>query len=271
VVELSRDPVAKALAVMRWLVDEGPRVCGTRQVAAVLSVSPSSAHRILHGLAAAGLLEAKHDGFCLSAEFYRLAAKATSRSPIQQIAVPILEAVVAECDETAALCLYSRRRRAVTFAALCESSQPLRHVIEPHTWSPLHAGASGLAILACLDDDEVRAIARATGLPALTEDTITDVEELLCELAPIRKRGYAISRGQRVPGAVGIAAPVFAADGEVVGDLVVTIPRSRYRESRRKQLADLVRRFAALGTQQLGGTLAGRPAGTRSSADAATR
>ena len=52
-------------------------------------------------------------------------------------------------------------------------------------------------------------------LEPLTPRTTTDPNELRERLAAIRREGFAISLGETVPGAAGLAAPIFNADGSV--------------------------------------------------------
>jgi DNA-binding IclR family transcriptional regulator len=42
----------------------------------------------------------------------------------------------------------------------------------------------------------------------------------------VRRRGFAVSEGEKLPGAQGIAAPVFGPDG-IVGCLCITAPKGR--------------------------------------------
>jgi DNA-binding IclR family transcriptional regulator len=64
-------------------------------------------------------------------------------------------------------------------------------------------------------------------------------------LAAIRARGYALSFGQRIPGAVGLFAPVFAADGQVAGSIGYTIPEQRFRRASEAALSRRIRELAA--------------------------
>src|SRR5581483_2403023 len=57
---------------------------------------------------------------------------------------------------------------------------------------PLHATASGKAILAHMSDSELVRLSREKGLPALTSKTITNFSDLKAHLAEVRVRGYAI-------------------------------------------------------------------------------
>ena len=129
---------------------------------------------------------------------------------------------------------------------------PLRYVIELNRWFPVTAGASGLSILSFLPDAEIDSILKKR-LVAHTPNTIVDPKRLRMELSAIRKRGYAISRGQRELGAVGIGAPIFGHDAEVVGDLVITSPEQRFDRRKVDMLGRLVRSHADLITQNLGG------------------
>jgi IclR family transcriptional regulator, acetate operon repressor len=109
-----------------------------------------------------------------------------------------------------------------------EALHPLRYVVDLHRWLPLHAGATGLAILAYLPEEERQRIYSA-GLDALTPATIVSATDLEKELEQVRRRGYALSMNQRVQGAVGFAAPVFDSTGMVCGDVCVTLPEQRFQ------------------------------------------
>ena len=90
----------------------------------------------------------------------------------------------------------------------------------------LHHTAGGKSVLAHMPDEEVRAIIDETGLPAATENSITDEGEFFDELDKIRDRGYAVNRGESTPGVVAVAAPVIP-DETVLGACAVTGPQHR--------------------------------------------
>jgi len=95
----------------------------------------------------------------------------------------------------------------------------------------LHTTAMGKAILAELPAEERDAIVDRHGLPAVTENTITDRDELLAELDRVRERGYAIDNEERLPGIRCVAAPIATDDG-VVGALSISAPRRRMSDER---------------------------------------
>lgn len=63
----------------------------------------------------------------------------------------------------------------------------------------------------------------------------------------IRKDGYIHAVSDRVPGLVGVSAPVFKGNGQLVGALTLTVPESRFKN----QFVDDLRASAALLCQQL--------------------
>ena len=105
---------------------------------------------------------------------------------------------------------------------------------------PLHAGATGKAILAHLGADERQAVIHDVGLPRFTGTTITSAAELKKELDKIRKLGYAESHGETVEGTHGIAAPIFSPSGRIVGSIGVSVPKLRAEEENRQRLIRLV-------------------------------
>lgn len=247
-----RNLPSRVLEALSWLVEHGGARVSVREMATALGLPPSGAHRVLAALCEGGLVQQEADKrYALSAELYRLAHIATGRAPVERAALPHMRELVAHCNETVVLGVYDAQRRALSFAAAVESNQPLRYALRMDSWMPLHAGASGLAILAFLPAD-VQAEVLTERLPAVTGDTILDAQRLAEELQRVKSQGYAISRGQRIPDAVGLAAPVFGATGEVIGDIVLTIPATRFDATREGELAAQLMSCAARISSDLG-------------------
>ena len=226
-----RNPVSKVLAVLGWMIESAPDWVGVRELSTAMEISPSSAHRLLSALVTAGYVQQNPATarYALGLEFLRLSHLASARLPLQRIALPHMRMLVDSCNETALLGSYDPARREMIFLASVDSSHSLRYVVELDRWAPVHAGASGLAILAFLGDTERRAILEGPSLRPLTSDTLGKLE-LTVELGKVTRQGYAISHGQRIPGAVGLAAPIFGPEGSVVGDVCLTIPKQRFSE-----------------------------------------
>lgn len=99
------------------------------------------------------------------------------------------------------------------------------------TWVHMHCNSGGKAILAHLPREEVDEIIDEHGLPARTENTITDREALYEELARIREQGYALNRSEDLKGVHAIGIPLTF-EGEIKGALSIAGPAHRLPEER---------------------------------------
>lgn len=242
-----RDPLTKGLMLLKWLFEEARGSVGVSEAAAALDLPAPSTHRLLSALCDSGLVErTEEDGrYRLSLELFRLARKVADRTPIREIALPHLRELVDACHETAFLSLYDRSRQEMMMITSVESPHPLRYFIELNRWLPVYVGATGLSIMAFLPEAERQAITARTRLAALTDRTITDRYRLEAEIEKIQAKGYACSHGQRVQGVVGLAVPLFDINGEVIGNIGVTMPEQRFQPSNEPDLARLVKTCVA--------------------------
>lgn len=71
-----------------------------------------------------------------------------------------------------------------------------------------HCRAAGKALLAQLDDRQVREILGRVGMPRVTPATITNPDEFIAQLAEVRREGIAHEIGEMEEGVVCLAAPI---------------------------------------------------------------
>lgn len=214
-------------------------------LAGAANLPPSTAHRLLKLLQNQGFVEsdAQTRRYRPGVELYRIGAVLASRMPIIALAMPILQDIVRQSDETALLSLYYPRQQEKAFVAQVESTRSMRYVIELNVRRPLLWGASAHAILAYLDPATLaQVLERRDPSPASGE--LPNRKELMRELARIRDEGYAWSAGEGVAKALGLAFPVFGAGGAVVGSLSVTYPDFRMDDALNRKLVGLLRQGA---------------------------
>jgi IclR family acetate operon transcriptional repressor len=125
-----------------------------------------------------------------------------------------------------------------------ESTEVLRIHWPIGTRARAYAAANGKAMLAALPEDQL-----ANHLPdeldAFTENTITNVGELRRELAEIRRRGYAVQRGELRTDVASIAAYICAQAGQPVASLSIFMPIQRFPADGPTALGRLVTEAAA--------------------------
>ncbi len=104
---------------------------------------------------------------------------------------------------------------------------------------PIHATAAGKAILAFLPRERAQEIVDRRGLPARTENTITDRDELFEELELIRDRGYAINQEENVRGVRAVGVPVRPYD-RIAGAISISGPVQRMKEKEERDQQNLL-------------------------------
>jgi DNA-binding IclR family transcriptional regulator len=110
---------------------------------------------------------------------------------------------------------------------------------------PAHLTASGLAMLAALPDEQVRALAGGRGpLPRRHDTGPRTLTELRRLLAEVRRAGHATEDGFVTPGFASVAAPVLDHAGHPVAAVALTFPAADAGDADRGALADAVRRAA---------------------------
>jgi len=249
-----RHPLARGIELLTLMVDSSQELHGVRELAGRLGVSPSTVHRLVTDLERIGLVSrTSHGSYRLGLEFLRIAWTTTARFPLHEVANDTLRELAEESGESSFFGVYGERRREMMFTLTVESPHPLRYTLPENIWLSLHAGASGLAILAFLPEGVRDEIARGP-LGAATSRTVVDAETLLVRLEKIREEGYAITHGERIEGAIAIAAPVFGPSGTVVGATGITIPEARFNAAHSSSLAASVREAAKRLTGYISGT-----------------
>jgi len=251
----SRTPALRVLNALSWIVQEQAQDVGVRELAAVLKVSPSTAHRLLNDLMKVDFVKQDRQTgrYSISLEFLRLAYLAISHLSLEEVATAHMRRLSDVCNETSLLGVYDSSRLEMMFMAIVESSHRLRYSIDLNKWFPLHIGASGLSILAHLDDAKIASVVKRANLGSLSERSVIQLSRLDKELRAIRKNGYAITYGVRTPGVVGLAAPVFDGSGGVIGTICLAIPETRFNKSNELRLANLMIACAQEVTKAVGG------------------
>jgi DNA-binding IclR family transcriptional regulator len=235
--------VARAVRILRAIAeaDDG-RPQSVTELAGRVDLSTSTVHRLLQLLRAEGMVETapRTRRYVVGIELYRLGMLAARRYGFVDVARPIQERLVEVCRETCVLGAYLPQEGNMAFIQQVETQHPLRFAMPMHVSLPLVWGASGLSILAFVEPERAEEIIAAAE-PSPVDGAAPPPRDVLDErLDEVRRRGYAHSQGEKLADSVGIAAPVFGQDDEILGCLAVTIPVTRFDASSRDHLGRLV-------------------------------
>ncbi|WP_028921797.1 IclR family transcriptional regulator [Pseudonocardia acaciae] len=226
--------IGRALAVLKLLAERAGEM-GTARIAEHLGLSSGTAHRIVHALAAEGLVahNPRTDAYYLGTGTILLGQAAQRGFGLDQ-ALPVLEQINTETSESVNLVVREGGESVVMLRV--QSTLPLRFEQHPGARFPLYTTASGKAILAHSPDADEYLAGLPERLPKITDRTLDTPAQLAAQLDEIRARGYSIDEEENVAGVRCVGAPILDADLRAQAALVIQVPTARMPPRRVREL-----------------------------------
>ncbi len=231
----TESPTLKTTARSLALVDR-IRECGGAglpQLAEDLSIAKSTVYKHVMTLHECGYLVKEGDQYHVGPKFLNLGEHARSRKLGYQFADDAVRELTEATDEEADFVIEDHGRiitisesyhKWVKYPGEGESD---RYRARMGTYYPMHATASGKAILAELPRARVEAILNQWGLLEKTDNTITERQDLFEELELIKDQGYAIDDEEFTNGLRSVGMVVTQPDGTHIGSMSVSGPSYR--------------------------------------------
>ena len=231
---------AKAFRVLERLArSDGPR--GVTEMARELGLPKSNIHRVLATLTGLGYAARTDGGYVATLRTWEVGVSVLNRINVQRAAAPYLEELAIHANETVHLAI--RDGTAAVYVAICESTRAARTETRPGERVPLHATAVGKIFLAWSPPP-----AGGERLKRFTASTIVETHMLRRELEAIRRRGYAVNRGEFLADIAGVATAIANSNGAVVAALALSGPKDRFKppilEQHARRIKDVARRIS---------------------------
>ena len=209
------------------MLSDGTQGMTLAEIAAATGWHKSSIHKILITLDSHGFLERDEatKRYSPGMELVRCGQSVLKKMRPNHSGKLLLKELADYSGETATLAVV--RGNSIVIVDVVESPGELRVSPPVGTMDPVTAKSNGKAVLAWLPEDRVREILEAEGLPAKTENSITQVKLFRNELAAARKQGYAVDTEEFQEGISAVSAPVFDPEGQVLGTLSIIGPAFR--------------------------------------------
>lgn len=204
---------------------------GVTELAKAAGMPKSSVHRFLLTLQRAGWVDQvgrEVTRWRLTPKALTIGLNSSSRLSFREAALPVMQQMRDETHETVHLAL--RDNSTVVIIERLDSDQAVRTFVRLGTRAPMHATASGRAILARLSSEDITHIIDL-GLPRYTDTTITDPTALRNEIDATSRRGYAINNCGWRHHVAAVATAVTDSTTAPVGALTISIPTVRWSDT----------------------------------------
>ena len=218
---VSNDPPPVKAATTSFKILEAIRdreSAGVTEIARDVDLSKSAVYKHLTTLTQLGYLVKEGTTYHLSLSFQRLGARARERHPIHN-AEPSIDNLARTTGKLANFMIYENGYGIYAYQAHVDSDEP---PVPAFSHVPLHATAGGKTILAYLPPEKRETVLDEIGLPAVTEKTITDRDELQNELQSVRDRRVAFDREEFATGYQCVGSPVVDSNAHPIGAVSVS-------------------------------------------------
>ena len=203
---------------------------GVTELADHLGMSKSRVHNYLTTLQQEEYVVKEGTAYNVGLRLVGLGTYARHQQEIHQVAKPELESLAEETGDLVNLLVEEYGK------GIYLHREQGKDAVEVDSYTGhrvhLHNTALGKAILAELPRERVEEIINHHGLPATTENTITERDRLFDQLDQVREQGVAFDDEERLPGLRCVACAVTDNDGKVHGAISVSGPSSRMQGDR---------------------------------------
>ena len=213
-----------------------------QDIAVALGIPVSSLSYLLGTLVDRGYLNRDGRRYSAGPGLQRLQAR-SSEFTLAERAAPLVRTLRVQLNETTSF--FVRTGWEVEAIVTETSDQALRYAVPTGSRLPMHALASGKALLAALPDDELDRYFAESERTRFTPSTVTGEKALRREIEEIRKIGIALTDEEFSLGIRGIGR-VVTVGGEAVGALSVAVPKARFDQTTQARVTLLLERTASL-------------------------
>ncbi|ROS39525.1 IclR family transcriptional regulator [Amycolatopsis thermoflava] len=229
----------RAFELLERLADTGGEA-SLSELAATSGLPMPTIHRLIRTLVQLGYVRQNTNRkYALGARLIRLGENASMQ--FGTWARPLLAELVEATGETANLAVLERDE--VVYVSQVPSKHSMRMFTEVGRRVLPHGTGVGKAILSQLPAEDIRALLDRTGMPAYTDHTFTDPDELLAHLAQVATQGYAVDESEQELGVRCIAVPLTGTPAPAA--VSVSGPSGRLTREAVSRIAPLVQATAA--------------------------
>lgn len=225
--------VDRALDILLILYNNGKEM-GVSEIGRDLELHKSTVHRTLATLEDKGFVhQNKENGkYWLGIKLYAMGLLVGEKLSLADLLKPYTKKLFDEFKEVINVSILdtdsSDGYKSIVILKEVDNQKTLSVNPNVGSSSDVHVSSVGKSLLAFTEDLDIE---KLKGVKKYTENTLTDVDEILEELAKVRKEGYSIDNEEQEIGLTCIGAPILGKDGYAIAAISMSGPSSRMRQN----------------------------------------
>ena len=232
--------VDRALRLLRVL-EAARRPVRLSDISAATGIPRATVQRLLAVLERNGFVERQQGRYEVGVAAVPLSYAFLMGNSLTQAALPVLEELAAVTEETATLFVRHGFERVAVQRV--EGVNPLRYSMPVVVGQriTLLVGAAGHVLAAAMPETELTELLAGVETISLVNGDVLTKPQLLTMLEQVRRQGFAITFGERIPGVVSAAAPVVTAERGTIAAVSVAGTSDRITAEKSERLIVEVR------------------------------
>lgn len=225
--------VDRALDILILLYNNGKEM-GVSEIGKALELNKSTVHRTLATLENKGFVHQnkENERYWLGIKLYAMGLLVGEKLSLADLFKPYTKQLFDEFKEVINVSILdtdsSDGYKSVVILKEVDNRKTLS--INPNIGlsSDVHVSSVGKSLIAFTKGLDIE---KLKNLKKYTENTITDVDDILEELEKIRQQGYAIDNEEQEVGLICIGAPILGRDGNAIAAMSISGPSARMKQN----------------------------------------
>lgn len=216
--------IHRVVRILGAFADDAPAL-HLRELARQVDLPVSTVHRLVSELEMEGLLIRDASGRLRHGHrLWEMASRGSRAASLREAALPVMEDLVTHTGHHVSLGVLEGTD--VLYIERLASDESVVNITKIAGRLPVHGCSAGLVFMAFAPEvNQERFLSRR--LEKLTDDTVTDPDQLRKIMATIRHSGYCSMAGIIVEESSGISVPIYADREHPVASLTAIVPRGR--------------------------------------------
>ena len=246
--------ISKALNLLSYYSSDRVEI-GLASFVRLSGADKATVRRHLGELVDCGFLEQHPETrqYRLGPAILRLAAVREGHYPIRQTVIPVLDKIASVTGELVHASLLQGNVMSPIYHA-DPKRHSLRVIYDEGEVLPLHATASGLAMLA-FGDEEVTDLVLANPLASYAPNTVIGRSDVMQLISQNRAQGYSFSDQLYTREIVSFGVPFFGPEGTAIGAIALPLPVSRLTEQMQTTIVGQLIQASRQITRSCGGSI----------------